>query len=58
VADAWIEERYLFLVHHDGRPTLEWFLEKAEAAVVRYGARIIQLDPWNRLEALAQPWRA
>jgi hypothetical protein len=33
------------------RPTLEWFLDMAEVAVVRHGARIIQLDPWNRLEA-------
>lgn len=50
-ADKWIEDRYLFMVHPDGRPTLKWFLDMAEVAVVRYGARIIQLDPWNRLEA-------
>lgn len=50
-ADDWINERYLFLVHPEQRPTLEWFLDMAEVAVVRHGARIIQLDPWNRLEA-------
>jgi twinkle protein len=50
-ADAWIDERYLFLSHKDNRPTLAWFLDMAEIAVVRHGARIIQLDPWNRLEA-------
>lgn len=50
-ADQWIDERYLFLSHPDQRPTLEWFLDMAEVAVVRHGARIIQLDPWNRLEA-------
>lgn len=50
-ADAWINERYLFLLHPEQRPTLEWFLECAETAVVRHGAKIIQLDPWNRLEA-------
>lgn len=50
-ADRWIEEHYLFLVHPNQRPTLDWFLDMAEVAVVRYGARIIQLDPWNRLEA-------
>jgi twinkle protein len=49
-ADRWINERYLFLAHADQRPTLEWFLDMAEVAVVRHGARIIQLDPWNRLE--------
>lgn len=50
-ADAWINERYLFMVHPDGRPTLKWFLDMAEVAVIRHGARIIQVDPWNRLEA-------
>lgn len=50
-ADKWIEERYLFMVHPDGRPSLKWFLDLAEVAVVRHGARIIQVDPWNRLEA-------
>lgn len=50
-ADRWMNERYLFLVHPDQRPTLQWFLDMAEVAVVRHGARIIQIDPWNRLEA-------
>jgi twinkle protein len=51
VADRWIEDHYLFLVHNEQRPTLDWFLECAETAVIRHGAKIIQLDPWNRLEA-------
>lgn len=50
-ADKWINERYLFVVHPEQRPTLEWFLDMAEVAVIRHGARIIQIDPWNRLEA-------
>jgi twinkle protein len=50
-ADTWIREHYRFLVHSEQRPTLEWFLDMAEVAVIRHGARIIQLDPWNRLEA-------
>lgn len=50
-ADYWINDRYLFLIHPEQRPTLDWFLDMAEVAVVRHGARIIQLDPWNRLEA-------
>ena len=50
-ADNWIEEHYLFLQHHEQRPTLDWFLDRAEVAVIRHGARIIQVDPWNRLEA-------
>lgn len=50
-ADRWINDRYLFVVHPDQRPTLEWFLDMAEVAVIRHEAKIIQLDPWNRLEA-------
>lgn len=50
-ADAWIEDHYLFLVQSEQRPTLDWFLECAETAVVRHGAKVVQLDPWNRLEA-------
>lgn len=50
-ADRFIEDRYLFMVHPEGRPSLKWFLDMAEVAVVRHGARIIQVDPWNRLEA-------
>lgn len=50
-ADKWINERYLFVVHPEQRPTLEWFLDMAEVAVIRHEARIIQIDPWNRLEA-------
>jgi twinkle protein len=49
-ADGWINDRYFFIEHPEQRPTLEWFLDMAEVAVVRHGARIVQLDPWNRLE--------
>ncbi|MBX3546883.1 DnaB-like helicase C-terminal domain-containing protein [Chelatococcus sp.] len=49
-ADKWIEERYLWLQHEDQKPNLKWLLDKAEVAVVRHGARILQIDPWNRLE--------
>jgi twinkle protein len=50
-ADAWISAHYLFLQHPDQRPSLEWLTDTAEVAVVRHGARIVQIDPWNRLEA-------
>lgn len=49
-ADAWLDDRYVFMVHPDNRPTLGWFLDCAEVAVVRHGCRIVSLDPWNRLE--------
>jgi len=54
-ADAWIEEHYLFILHPEQRPTLDWFLECAETAVIRHNCKVIQLDPWNRLEAAKGP---
>jgi twinkle protein len=50
-ADAWINEHYVFLMHPEQRPGVEWILDMAEVAVVRHGARIVQIDPWNRLES-------
>jgi hypothetical protein len=47
-SDRWINDHYLFMVHPEQTPTLGWFLDMAETAVVRRGARIIQLDPWKR----------
>ena len=44
-ADAWIEEHYFFIVHAEHRPTLDWLLRVAEAAVIREGACVIQVDP-------------
>lgn len=29
---------------------VDWLLEKAEAAVIRHGARVILIDPWNEIE--------
>jgi twinkle protein len=50
-ADHWIDDHYRFLIHPERRPNLKWLLDQAETAVVRYGARVVQIDPWNRLEA-------
>ena len=49
-ADEWINEYYLFFAHPEQTPTIEWWLDMAEIAVVRHGAKIIQADPWNRFE--------
>ncbi|MET0529952.1 MAG: DnaB-like helicase C-terminal domain-containing protein [Microvirga sp.] len=50
-ADACIDDHFLWILHPEQRPSLEWFLDMSEVAVARHGARIIQVDPWNRLEA-------
>lgn len=50
-ADRWINDRYFWLIHPESRPTLEWLLDLAVGAVIRHGCKIVQIDPWNRLEA-------
>ena len=54
-ADDWINAHYLWLSHPEQRPTLEWLLDMAATAVIRYGAKIVQIDPWNRLESTKPP---
>jgi twinkle protein len=50
-ADAWIRDHYRFIIHREERPTLEWLLNQAEIVISRDGAKILQIDPWNRMEA-------
>lgn len=50
-ADYWVDDRYRWIIHPDQKPTLGWLLDMAEVAVIRHGARIVQIDPWNRLES-------
>jgi len=50
-ADAWIDERFRFLVpDEDTEASLEWLLETMAVAVNRFGAQICVIDPWNELE--------
>lgn len=50
-ADRWIDANHALIIpKEDEDATLDWLLEKAELAVVRFGARIIVVDPWNELE--------
>jgi twinkle protein len=53
-ADAWIEDTFSF-IDQDPREeqdeaTIEWLIDKAGDAVVRYGADWFFLDPWNQVE--------
>ena len=53
-ADEWIEETFYFIdqdpreEHEDA--TVEWLIDKASDAVVRYGVDWFLLDPWNQVE--------
>ncbi len=50
-ADEWIDKRFSFIVpSEDDDVTLPWLLERAAAAVVQHGARIVVVDPWNEMD--------
>lgn len=48
----WVKKFFYFIVNDDGDdlPTVEWILEKARAAVYRYGIKGLVIDPYNELE--------
>ena len=53
IAGDWMEDHFVFIapepedeVTHD----IDWLLERAEAAVIRHGARVLLIDPWNEIE--------
>ena len=49
-ADEWIDDRHVFIIpDEEVDADLEWLLDCMEAAVVRYEAKIICLDPWNEI---------
>jgi twinkle protein len=48
---AWIEQHYVFIrTEVDTPPTIDWIIEKARAAVFRYGATRLVIDPYNEIE--------
>lgn len=50
-ADQWIEDHFAFIVpDEDDDPTLEWMLDAMETAVVRFGVRVMVIDPWNEMD--------
>jgi twinkle protein len=52
-ADDFIEKHFVFIApddEDDNSHDVLWFLDMAEAAVVREGVQIVVLDPWNELD--------
>ncbi len=49
---AWVAERYCFIVSDDDKdlPTIDWILDKARIAILRYGIRGLIIDPYNEIE--------
>jgi twinkle protein len=51
IAMAWLNERIFLLGAVEHTPSIDWLLERARAAVIRYGVKNIVIDPYNELEA-------
>jgi twinkle protein len=50
-ADAWIDRHFVFLVpSEDDDVTLAWLLERLAAAVIRYGVKMVIVDPYNEMD--------
>lgn len=53
-ADRWIEQNWVFFdfdpAGDDEDIDLEWVIDRATDAVLRYGIRVLLIDPWNELE--------
>jgi twinkle protein len=52
----WIGQHYVFIrTEIDTPPTVDWIVEKARAAVFRYGATGLVIDPYNEIEHRRPP---
>lgn len=54
-AERWVEDHFVFIgpdAESDDDADISWLIERAEAAVIRHGARCIVIDPWNEVDHL------
>ena len=49
-AIAWLGQHFHLIRADDESPTLDWLLEAANAAVLRYGINGLVIDPYNELD--------
>lgn len=52
-ANQWIEENFMFISpasDDDEQKDIDWLIERAAAAVIRHGIRVLLIDPWNEIE--------
>jgi twinkle protein len=49
---SWVDQYFYFMVSEDldDMPTIDWILDKAKAAVLRYGIKGLVIDPYNEIE--------
>lgn len=46
----WVADHFSFIRADDDAPTIDWLLETATGAVLRYGIRGLVIDPYNEIE--------
>jgi twinkle protein len=52
-ADQWIDRHFTFIVGNDEEDvTMDWLLDRLEAAVCQRGAKVLVIDPWNEMDHL------
>ena len=51
-ADAWIDRNAIFIhpTDDEGLIDLQWVLDRVEVAVLRYGLKLVIIDPWNEID--------
>ena len=50
-ADKWIDQCFSFIYpSEDDDVSLEWVLDRCEAAVVQHGVKVVVIDPWNEMD--------
>jgi twinkle protein len=52
-AAEWLDQHFCFIAPEPDCGALHdigWLLEKAEAAIIRHGAKVLLIDPWNEVE--------
>ena len=51
IADKWIDDHNVFIVPDEEEDAnIDWLLDCMEVAVVRYGVKVIVIDPYNEIE--------
>lgn len=52
-SNEWIEDNFVFITpagDEEASPDISWLIERAAAAVIRHGIRVLVIDPWNEIE--------
>lgn len=55
--DQWIDDHFVWVITDEEQDIcdLPWLLQMIDASVVRYGARLVIIDPWNELDHTRPP---